>query len=248
MSQNAFLIDPIFFIPIDEEYSKRKGKQKKDETTKNQRIKNIVGLEQNQDISITKGNHPKKIISIPEKNKSSSNSIQDDNQTTIIFSSTKNNRNIKSMSNSSKIYISEIFKRNWKLKSRRLIAKLKKKLIKQWIQTNNKEINDTNANLSKYYSNNKLIINSQSNNINTNTNDYEFNNYYIYNNNNINNNNTLLTNNFNHINDNANLKNSCKNNKIGYANNNKNLNAPSKLVINFNKIHNLNFNFIGKDF
>ena len=248
MSQNAFLIDPIFFIPIDEEYSKRKGKQKKNDTTKSKKIKNIVGLDRNQDISITKGNHPKKIISIPEKNKSSSNSIQDDNQTTIIFSSTKNDRNIKSMSNSNKIYISEIFKRNWKLKSRRLIAKLKKKLIKQWIQTNNKEINDTNANLSKYYSNNKLIINSQSNNINTN--DYEFNNYYIYNNNNINNTNTLLTNNFNHINDNVNLKNSCKNNKIGYTNNNKNLNVSSNLVFNFNKIHNLNlnFNFIGKDF
>ena len=246
MSQNAFLIDPIFFIPIDEEYSKRKGKQKKDDTTKSQKIKNIVGLEQNQDISITKGNHPKKIISIPEENKSSSNSNQDDNQTTIIFSSTKNDRNIKSMSNSSKIYISEIFKRNWKLKSRRLIAKLKKKLIKQWIQTNNKEINDTNANLSKYYSNNKLIINSQSNNINTN--DYEFNNYYIYNKNNFNNNNTLLTNNFNHINNNVNMKNSCNNNKIGYTNNNKNLNVSSNFVFNFNKIHNLNFNFIGKDF
>ena len=231
MSQNAFLIDPIFFIPIDEEYSKRKGKQKKDETTKNQRIKNIVGLEQNQDISITKGNHPKKIISIPEENKSSSINNQDDNQTTIIFSSTKNDRNIKSMSNSSKIYISEIFKRNWKLKTRRLIAKLKKKLIKQWTQTNKKEINDTNANLKTNCSNNKLIISSQSNNINKN--DYEFNNYYKYNNN-IYNNNTLLTNSFNHIKDNVNLQNVYKNVNIGYIDNNKNLNISS----NYNEIPN----------
>jgi hypothetical protein len=247
MSQNVFLIDPIFFMPIDEEYSKRKGKHKKDDITKSQKIKNIIGLEQNKDLNIIKGNHSKKIISFPEENKSPSINSQDDNKTTIIFSSIKNDRNIKSMSNSSKIYISEIFKRNWKLKTRRLIAKLKKKLIKQWTQTNYKEINDINANLSKYYSNNKLIINSQSNNINTN--DYEFNNYYIYENN-INNNNTLITNNFNHINDNVNLKNSCKNNKIGYTNNNKNLNVSSNLVFNFNKIHNLNlnFNFIGKEF
>ena len=245
MSQNVFLIDPIFFIPIDEEYSKRKGKHKKNDITKSQIMKNKVGLEQNQDLNIIKGNHPKKIKSIPEENKSPSINNQDDNRTTIIFSSIKNDRNIKSMSNSSKIYISEIFKRNWKLKSRRLIAKLKKKLIKQWIQTNNKEINDTNANLSKYYSNNKLIINSQSNKINTN--DYEFNNYYIFNNN-INNKNTLLTNNFNHIYDNVNLKNMCKNNKIYYTNNNKNLNVSSNLVFNFNEIPNLNFNFINKDF
>ena len=246
MSQNAFLIDPIFFIPIDEEYSKRKGKHKNNDITKIQKMKNKVDSEQNQDLNIIKGNHPKKIKSIPEENKSTSINSQDDNQTTIIFSSIKNDRNIKSMSNSSKIYISEIFKRNWKLKSRRLISKLKKKLIKQWIQTNNKEINDTNVKLNKYYSNNKLIINSQSDNINTN--DYEFNNYYIFNNNNINNNNTLLTNNFNHIYDNVNLKNICKNNKIGYTNNNKNLNVSSNLVFNFNEIPNLNFNFIGKDF
>ena len=32
----------------------------------------------------------------------------------------KNDKNIKSKTNSSKIYISEIFKRNWKLKSKRL--------------------------------------------------------------------------------------------------------------------------------
>ena len=244
MSQNAFLIDPIFFIPIDEEYSKRKGKHKNNDITKIQKMKNKVDSEQNQDLNIIKGNHQKKIKSIPEENKSTSNNSQDDNQTTIIFSSIKNDRNIKSMSNSSKIYISEIFKRNWKLKSRRLISKLKKKLIKQWIQTNNKEINDTNVKLNKYYQNKKLIINSQSNNININ--DYEFNNYYIFNNNNISNNNTLLTNNFNHIYDNVILKNICKNNKICYTNNKKSLNVSSNLVFNFNEIPNINF--IGKDF
>ena len=121
MSQNVFLINPIFFMPIDEEYSKRKGNQNKDDKAKSQKIKNKFCLNQNQDLGIIKGNHPKKIISISEENKLPTNNNQDDNQSTIIFSSAKNDRNIKSMSNSSKIYISEIFKRNWKLKSRRLI-------------------------------------------------------------------------------------------------------------------------------
>ena len=155
MSQNVFLIDPIFFMPIDEEYYKRKGKPIKADKTESQKIKNMVGLNQNQDLGIIKDNHPKKIISIHEENNSQSNNNQDDNQSTIIFSSTKNNRNIKSMSNSSKIYISEIFKRNWKLKSRRLIAKLKKKLIKKWNQSYNKEGNDFNAYISKQSSKKK---------------------------------------------------------------------------------------------
>ena len=158
MSQNVFLIDPIFFMPIDEEYYKRKGKPNKADQTESQKIKNMVGLNQNQDLGIIKDNHPKIIISFLKENKSSSNSSQNNNQSTIIFSSTKNNRNIKSMSNSSKIYISEIFKRNWKLKSRRLIAKLKKKLIKKWTQTYNKEGNDKNVNINNNCSNNKIII------------------------------------------------------------------------------------------
>ena len=245
MSQNVFLIDPIFFMPIDEEYYKRKGKPNKADKTESQKIKNMVGLNQNQDLGIIKDNHPKKIISFLKENKSSSNSSQNNNQSTIIFSSTKNNRNIKSMSNSSKIYISEIFKRNWKLKSRRLIAKLKKKLIKKWTQTYNKEGNGKNVNINKNCSNNKIIINSQSNNINNY--DYEFDNYYI-NTNNIKNSNTVLKNNFyNNINDFINLQNACKNIKFGYTNDNTNLNI-CNLVYNYNKIPNLNFNFIGKDF
>ena len=94
----------------------------------------------------------------------------------------------------------EVKKTNWKLK---------KKLIKQWIQTYNKEHNDINANINKNFSNNKIIINSQSNNINSY--DYEFDNYYIYNNN-IKSINTVLKNNFyNNIQDFANMQNVCKN-------------------------------------
>lgn len=246
MSQNVFLIDPIFFMPIDEEYSKRKGKLRKNDTTKSQKIKKKFDLNQNKDLNIVKGNHPKKLKSILEENKSSSINSQDDNQATIIFSSIKNDRNIKSMSNSSKIYISEIFKRNWKLKSRRLIAKLKKKLIKQWTQTYNKDGNNINATIIKNCTNSKIIINSQSNHINNN--DYELDNYYIYNNN-IKCNNTVLSNNFNNIHDFVNFQNVYKNKKIGYTNDNTKLNI-SNLVFNYNEIQNLNlnFNFTGQDF
>jgi hypothetical protein len=244
MSQNVFLIDPIFFVPIDEEYSKRKEKHNKCDNAKSKKIKNMAGLDKFRDIDIIRRNHLKNMISIPEKNKSPSNNSQDNNQEIIIFSSTINDRNIKSMSNSSKIYISEIFKRNWKLKSRRLITKLKKKLIKQWTQTYNKEINDINANLINTCSNNKIIINSQSNN--TNYNDSEFNNYYIYNNN-VKNNNTILTNNINNINF-VNMDNVYKALYFGYKNNNKNLNISRNLVFNYSEIPNINFNYIGKNF
>ena len=244
MSQNVFLIDPIFFMPIDEEYSKKKEKHTKNDIAKTKKIKNMVGFNKYQDIDIIRRNHLKKNISIPEKNKLPSINNQDDNKTTIIFSSTINNRNIKSMSNSSKIYISEIFKRNWKLKSRRLITKLKKKLIKQLTQTYSKEINDTNANLSNYCSNNKIIINSESNNVNFN--DSVFNNYYIYNN--IKNNKVVLTNNINYISNFVNLENACKTINFVYKNNNNNSNISKNLVFNNTEINNINFNLIGKNF
>jgi len=75
MSQNVFLIDPIFFMPIDEEYSKKKEKHKKSDIAKTIKIKNMVGLNKYQDIDIIRRNHLKKNLSILEKNKSSSISI-----------------------------------------------------------------------------------------------------------------------------------------------------------------------------
>ena len=101
----------------------------------------------------------------------------DSNKKIIKFSSIKNDHNIKSLSNSNKIYISEIFKRNWKLKSKRLIAKLKKKLIKQWKYMHNGE--NYNYKWTKFINNNfaNKIINSKLNN--NDSNDFEYNNYII---------------------------------------------------------------------
>jgi len=120
MSQNIFLIDPIFFMPIDEEYSKQRNKPKKNGFPNKIKINNI---EKSKVFYSTKNNLSKyssdALISKSKQNRNK-------NKKTIIFSSIKNDRNIKSMTNSSKIYTSEIFKKNWKLKSKRLIAKLKK--------------------------------------------------------------------------------------------------------------------------
>jgi len=120
MSQNIFLIDPIFFMPIDEEYSKQRNKPKKNDFPNKNKINNI---EKSKVFYSTKNNLSKySFDALISKSKQNRNK----NKKTIIFSSIKNDRNIKSMTNSSKIYTSEIFKKNWKLKSKRLIAKLKK--------------------------------------------------------------------------------------------------------------------------
>jgi len=179
MSQNIFLIDPIFFMPINEEYSKQRNKPKKNDFPNKNKINNI---EKSKVFYSTKNNLSKySFDALISKSKQNRNK----NKKTIIFSSIKNDRNIKSMTNSSKIYTSEIFKKNWKLKSKRLIAKLKKKLIKKWKQTNNEE--NYNYKFSNFIKNNfvnKIIINSKSNNIDRN--DFEFNNYIINNKSNIN--------------------------------------------------------------
>ena len=98
MSQNIFLIDPIFFMPIDEEYSKQRNKPKKNGFPNKNKINNI---EKSKVFYSTKNNLSKyssdALISKSKQNKNK-------NKKTIIFSSIKNDRNIKYMTNSSKIY------------------------------------------------------------------------------------------------------------------------------------------------
>ena len=177
MSQNTFTINPIFFMPIDFEDNSKMQEEEKSQD-------NYSSLENDSLSSINEGE-------------------ETNDKNTIIFSSNKDDRNIKSMTNSSKIYISEIFKRNWKLKSKRLISKLKKKLIKQ-IKTNHK-YNNYESNNEKNNLSNQIIIKSKKNNI-------DFNNYNK-------NNNAYNQNRINNINYNDDL-----NNKIDIF---KNLNVNS---------------------
>ena len=154
MSQNAFPINPIFFMPIDSEDSSNTIKEQKDKNNSFSFENNsLSSIDENEDIN---------------------------NKNTIIFSLNKDDRNIKSMTNSSKIYTSDIFKRNWKLKSKRLITKLKKKLIKQiknFYKNNINECNEFNNNTNK--NEHQIIINSKKNS------NFDINNYYknnLYNN------------------------------------------------------------------
>ena len=154
MSQNAFPINPIFFMPIDSEDSSNTIKEQKDKNNSFSFENNsLSSIDENEDVN---------------------------NKNTIIFSLNKDDRNIKSMTNSSKIYTSDIFKRNWKLKSKRLITKLKKKLIKQiknFYKNNINECNEFNNNTNK--NEHQIIINSKKNS------NFDINNYYknnLYNN------------------------------------------------------------------
>ena len=161
MSQNTFPTNPIFYLPIDLEECSNLQEEQKNNSQESDKFNSINQSEDNNDKNI------------------------------IIFSLNKNDRNIKSMTNSSKIYISEIFKKNWKLKSKRLITKLKIKLIKQW---KNYEKNNQNMDSNCLKNNNEIIIKSK--NIN---NKFDINNYYIYNNNSIRKNNNNYSNILNDI-------------------------------------------------
>ena len=53
--------------------------------------------------------------------------------------SLKNNKQIKCLSNSSRLYINEILKKNWKVKVRKLKKRIKQKLIKKINHIENEE-------------------------------------------------------------------------------------------------------------
>ena len=147
MSQNIFLIDPIFFLPIDFEEN---SIYKEEDNPKNDIINNI---KENYNIKKekTENESTNEDSSSSGKELDQSQDIYDlkkdeytkniKEEKTIVFSKSINDPQIKSMTNSSKIYICEIFKQNWKLKARRLITKLKKRLIKDYQRSCLKEEN-----------------------------------------------------------------------------------------------------------
>ena len=162
--------DQLFALPIDleedmeEENPNADSSDKTTETTpKDDSFENKTNLSK-----ILEYLDEKSIFAIQEKYKmnldNNSNPIFYTNSPSFItFSTSKENKEIKSLANSSKIYIAEIFRRNWKLKARRLITKMKQKLIKKlnYIETKENE-NKINCFHNKFYSNTK------NNNINNN--------------------------------------------------------------------------------
>ena len=175
------------------------------------------------------------------------------NKNILTFSLNKNYKNNKTMINNNKIYISQIFKNNWKFKSRRLIAKLKKRLIKQLKNYYYKKSINDKTNLIKNNFVNQIII--KSNNIN---NKFDFKNFFIYKDNiinKINNNNKQINNisNYNYLNNcinNCNYKKIENNNNVytnfnfnfNQCNNNFNINNIKNSIINNNFAYNLSKN------
>ena len=188
MSEN---IEPIFFLPMNleenfnifpdlEEISKISISK---ENIENEKNINIINSEDDKKIenSLIKKEFEEENEICKIKNKKSKDS---EKKNILVYSTCLNDPHIKSMITSSKIYISEFLKPNWKLKSRRIIAKLKKKLIKQYYKLykeNNKNIRILNC------------TNTINNNINNKNNIHFINNYdnllkynHFYINNNIN--------------------------------------------------------------
>ena len=91
----------------------------------------------------------------------------------IVFSNEKNNKSIKSLINSSRIYISEILEKNWKLKIKKIIRKMKVQYIQKLklIENENlKKNNDFNNNDSCYNNFNSDIFKFDQYNVNDNIN------------------------------------------------------------------------------
>ena len=218
MSQNIFPIDPIFFLPIDfEDNSKNKEEdspksdiiynslernKKNKESTENESTNEDSSSGKELDQSIDSGDIQS------DNSKKAKNADKNEQNDIIVFSKNVNDRHIKSMTNSSKIYICEIFKQNWKLKARRLITKLKKRLIKEYQNSLLKEenkIGNVNNNIYNNYINKVNKVNKVNNNtidinsMNGNKIDNIYNNRCIYNN-------PIMSNNLsNNLNDNRGL-------------------------------------------
>jgi hypothetical protein len=197
MSQNIFRINPIFFVPIDNQEISKSVEELKNNASfcsehkrpKNKKKKEIDIEDKYTYDNSSSGKESDEYVNMDdistkneENEKNNEKTAKNEEKDIIVFSTSINDRHIKSMSNSSKIYTSEIFKQNWKLKSRRLITKLKRKLIKQYnsLCMNNAD-NDNNNNYNHNDYNNNYINNDESN----------YKNIYINNNNNMNNNSNM---------------------------------------------------------
>ena len=132
MSENAFQIAPIFYIPIDLE-------------------ENINLKEDSNDYNISEDEE--NYFSEERKEEAKDKNI-------ITFSLNSNDPEIKSMTNSSKIYISEIFKKNSKKVRKKIIIKSNKN------DNNEFDINDYCINNNGNIKINKLINIGENNSIN----------------------------------------------------------------------------------
>ena len=151
---SSYISNSIFTLPID--------LQQEDETTQSTDNKIILNDDEitSAEINIINDNDDFSYISnrILDNNIKVPNEDDTKNPEFITFSADKNNKQIKSLSNSSRIYINEILKKSWKTKVRKLIKRMKQKLIKKLNQIENGE---KKPNKKNNYNEKKYVINQQ---------------------------------------------------------------------------------------
>ena len=215
MSQNIFRIDPIFFLPIDlEDNSKNLSEEEQNYCDTTEKKQNNTSIKEDK-IDFNECSNDEYYSEGKELVQ-----IFDSNINKKQISKENDEGKIKPQKNSDKIFISQFFKDNWKIKSRRLITKLKKKLIKQYKNSCLKNNDNKNIDILNFYFNNINNKNMNSNNINNNL--YDFNNNFIYNNLNTINHNIICNYNCSKGNNIENLNNICTNININFNQYNNN--------------------------
>ena len=214
MSQNIFRIDPIFFLPIDLEDNSK-----------------ILSDEEQNDCDTPEEEHNNALIKKDKINlndgKTNEYSSKGKELVQIFVSNINKNQvskendkeKINPKKNTDKIFISQFFKDNWKIKSRRLITKLKKKLIKQYKNFCLKNNDIKNLDILNFYINN---INSNNMNSNINNNIFDCSNNLICNNLSTINNNIIFNCNCSKGNNMENTNNICTNININFNQYNNN--------------------------
>ena len=150
----SYIYNSIFTLPID--------LQQEDETSQSTDNKILLNDDEiiSAEINILNDNNDISILSnrILDNNIKLTNEDSSKNIEFIIFSSDKNKKQIKSLSNSSRLYINEILKKNWKVKVRKLKKRLKQKLIKK---INNIENEEKKQNIKNNNIESNFLINQQ---------------------------------------------------------------------------------------
>ena len=151
---SSYIYNSIFTLPID--------LQQEDETNISKDNKIILNDDEliSAEINIIDDNN-NNISFISNRILDNDTKLSNDdtkNSEFITFSTDKNNKQIKSLSNSSRLYINEILKKNWKVKVRKLKKRLKQKLIKKinHIENEEKKQNIKNNNIESNF-----LINQQ---------------------------------------------------------------------------------------
>ena len=144
----------IFLVPVDGNANKNTI-ENKNQSFEEQNKKNDIEIEKDENIEEIYNNDYFDIEKIPNNKK-----IEEKHNNVKIYSSSLISKNI-SIADSSKIYMSEFLKKNWKIKIKRLIIKLKKRYTKQVHKSILEEKNKF-SNINNKTDNNKFIENYNS--------------------------------------------------------------------------------------